>query len=98
MYVENEMLMEEMLHFLHNMIKTIDMSPRNTCVLEMVEMFHFEELFQIMLHNVKRRKSKRYFSVIRNLQNEFFEVMNNKRNVIVGSDDTSLEVKLNDRE
>ena len=54
-------------------------------------MLNFDELFQIMLHNIKRKGNKRYYSSIRNLERQYLEIMNNKPNVITDTGDLSLE-------
>ena len=89
--LDNEMFIEELLHYLSSALRQIELMPKDSIVFELLYMLNFDELFQIMLHNIKRKGNKRYYSSIRNLERQYLEIMNNKSNVITDTGDLSLE-------
>lgn len=91
LYLDNEMFIEELLHYLSSALRQIELMPKHSIVFELLYMLNFDELFQIMLHNIKRKGNKRYYSSIRNLERQYLEIMNNKPNVITDTGDLSLE-------
>lgn len=94
LYLDNEMFIEELMHYISSVLRQMELMSKHTMTFEFLQILNFDELFQIILHNIKRKGNKRYYSSIRNLERQYLEIMNNKQNVITDTDDTSLEARL----
>ena len=94
LYLDNEMFIEELIHYLSSTLRQIELMPKHSIIFELIRMLNFDELFQIMLHNIKRKGNKRYYSSIRNLERQYSEIMNNTSNVITDTGDSSLESRI----
>lgn len=92
LYLDNEMFLEELIHYISSVLGRIDIMPKHSITYDFLKMLNFDELFQIVLHNIKRKGNKRYYSSIRHLQRQYTEIMNGKQNFIVDNDDTSRPI------
>lgn len=90
-YLDNEIFIEELIHYLSFTLGQIELMPKHSIIFELIHILNFDELFQIILHNIKRKGNERYYSSIRNLERQYSEIMNNTSNVITDTGDSSLE-------
>lgn len=91
LYLDNEMFIDELMHYISSVLRQIELMPKHSITFELLKMLHFDELFQIVLHNTRRKGNKRYYISIRNLERQYLEITNNKQNIITDTNDTSLE-------
>ncbi len=72
-YVKRDILIEELLHYLNNVIRIFELYPE---YFEVLEKLHFHDIFEILLHNISRRNRKKYYDIIKELNMRFISVIN----------------------
>lgn len=75
LYADYEMMGEELFHYIENVFDNIQQLPSHAIYNEVIHMFRFEELLQIIIHNSRRKNSKRIQMQTRRLQQKYEEIM-----------------------
>ena len=93
LYADDEMFIEELIHYLDSVIGKIGIMYKHLFGYEFLRLVRFEDLFQIALHFAKRKNSKRHYSHIRDLERQYKEIVSYSQNTISNNDDTLIESK-----
>lgn len=91
LYLDNEMLIEELIRYLNSILRQISLIPKNLPILELIRTLNFDELFQIILNNIKRKGNKQYYSSIRNLERQYSEIINKASDFIADTRYASIK-------
>lgn len=91
--MESEILLEELVHYIQNVLRNIEMLPSHSMVIEFLHMTGFEKLIHIVSHTTRQKGEKSLYKMLRNLEQRYFKILATKKNVITEAD-SSLETKL----
>lgn len=90
-YMENEMLFDELVHYVQNVLRRIDVFPSHSLAVEFFRMIGFDELLHIIVRNSRRKNGKYPQKMLRNLEQRYIEFINNERDIIPETD-SSLKI------
>lgn len=74
-----DIMIEDILHYIENVLENIGTFPDHAFFNEVLHMFRFEELLQIIMLNTKRENSKRINMKLRQLDQKYQEVAYGRR-------------------
>lgn len=87
-YMDNEMLLDELIHYIQNVLRNIEMFPKHSIAVEFLHMIGFEELIHIISHTTRRKNGKYSTKMLRNLERRYFEIINTKQDIITETNDS----------
>lgn len=90
-YMENEMLFDELVHYVQNVLRRIDVFPSHSLAVEFFRMIGFDELLHIIVRNSRRKNGKYRQKMLRNLEQRYIEFINNEQDIIPETD-SSLKI------
>ncbi|WP_455797063.1 hypothetical protein, partial [Clostridium butyricum] len=90
-YMENEMLFDELVHYVQNVLRRIDVFPSHSLAVEFFRMIGFDELLHIIVRNSRRKNGKYPQKMLRNLEQRYIEFINNEQDIIPETD-SSLKI------
>lgn len=90
-YMENEMLFDELVHYVQNVLRRIDVFPSHSLAVEFFHMIGFDELLHIIVRNSRRKNGKYSQKMLRNLEQRYIEFINNEQDIIPETD-SSLKI------
>lgn len=90
-YMENEMLFDELVHYVQNVLRRIDVFPSHSLAVEFFRMIGFDELLHIIVRNSRRKNGKYSQKMLRNLEQRYIEFINNEQDIIPETD-SSLKI------
>lgn len=90
-YMDNEMLFDELVHYVQNVLKRIDVFTSHSFAVEFLHMTGFDELLHIIVRNSRRKNGKYSPKMLRNLEQRYLEFINNEQD-ITPETDSSLKI------
>jgi len=90
-YMDNEMLFGELVHYVQNVLRRIDVFPSHSFAVEFLHMTGFDELLHIIVRNSRRKNGKYSPKMLQNLEQRYLEFINNEQN-ITPETDSSLKI------
>ena len=87
-YMDNEMLLDELTHYIQNVLRSIEMFPKRSIAVEFLHMIGFEELIHIISRTTRRKNGKYSTKMLRNLEQRYFEIINAKQDNITETNDS----------
>lgn len=74
-----EMMTEELLHYVNNVLENMGALPNHSITNDVLHILRFEELLQIIMHNIRRKGNKRIYMKTRQLEQKYQEVAYGRR-------------------
>lgn len=90
-YIDNEMLFNELVHYVQNVLRRIEVFPSHSFAVEFLHMTGFDELIDIIVRNSRRKNGKYSPKMLRNLEQRYLEFINNEQD-ITPETDSSLKI------
>lgn len=90
-YIDNEMLFNELVHYVQNVLRRIEVFPSHSFAVEFLRMTGFDELIDIIVRNSRRKNGKYSPKMLRNLEQRYLEFINNEQD-ITPETDSSLKI------
>lgn len=90
-YIDNEMLFNELVHYVQNVLRRIEVFPSHSFAVEFLHMTSFDELIDIIVRNSRRKNGKYSPKMLRNLEQRYLEFINNEQD-ITPETDSSLKI------
>ncbi len=81
-YMESEVLLDELVHYIERVLRNIEMAPSHSMTIEFLHIMRFEELLHIILRTTRRKGGKYPRKMLRDLEQRYFEIMDTKQNII----------------
>ena len=92
LYFNNEEFVEELIHYINSVIIQMEMMPKNSAILSLLQLFNLEELISITIQNTRRKGYKQKYMAMRDLERRYVAVLNDKRGDITNRDVMSTTV------
>ena len=92
LYFNNEEFVEELIHYINSVIIQMEMMPKNSAILSLLQLFNLEELISITILNTRRKGYKQKYMAMRDLARRYVAVLNDKRGDITNRDVMSTTV------
>lgn len=86
-YMDNEMLFDELVHYVQNVLRRIDVFPNRSLAIEFLQMTGFDELLYIVSRKSRRKNGKYSPKMLQNLERRYFEIINNGQAITHETDD-----------
>ncbi|MCR0568660.1 toll/interleukin-1 receptor domain-containing protein [[Clostridium] innocuum] len=74
-----EMMTEELLHYVDTVLENIGALPNHSITNDVLHILKFEDLLQIIMHNIRRKGNKRIYVKTRQLEQKYQEVAYGRR-------------------
>ena len=88
----DEEFVEELIHYINSVIIQMEMMPKNSAILSLLQLFNLEELISITIQNTRRKGYKQKYMAMRDLERRYVAVLNDKRGDITNRDVMSTTV------
>ena len=85
-YMDNELLFDELVHYVQNVLRGIDVFPNHSLAVEFLHMTGFDELLRIIARNSRRKNGKYSLKMLRNLEQRYLEFINNEQDITPETD------------
>lgn len=85
-YIDNEMLFNELVHYVQNVLRRIEVFPSHSFAVEFLHMTGFDELIDIIVRNSRRKNGKYSPKMLRNLEQRYLEFINNEQDITPETD------------
>ena len=85
-YMDNELLFDELVHYVQNVLRRIDVFPNHSLAVEFLHMTGFDELLRIIARNSRRKNGKYSLKMLRNLEQRYLEFINNEQDITPETD------------
>lgn len=79
-------------HNINSVIIQMEMMPKNSAILSLLQLFNLEELISITIQNTRRKGYKQKYMAMRDLERRYVAVLNDKRGDITNRDVMSTTV------
>lgn len=92
-YMDNEILLDEFVHYTQRVLRNIERLPNHSITIELLNIMGFDEFFRILSHIARRKNGKYSTKMLRNLEQQYFEILNNTKHDVISETD-SIKAKI----
>lgn len=80
MYTENQMIFEELINVLEKTLIRLQSFPNHPVLNQFIEIFNYEEILMVLLHNADMSRNKRWRMKCKNLYEKYRSIIAEKHN------------------
>lgn len=91
MYTENQMIFEELINVLEKTLIRLQSFPNHPVLNQFIEIFNYEEILMILLHNADMSRNKRWRMKCKNLYEKYRSIIAEKHNDLSQIDEDSYK-------
>lgn len=91
MYTENQMIFEELINVLEKTLIRLQSFPNHPVLNQFIEIFNYEEILMVLLHNADMSRNKRWRMKCKNLYEKYKSIIAEKHNDLSQIDEDSYK-------
>lgn len=91
MYTENQMIFEELINVLEKTLIRLQSFPNHPVLNQFIEIFNYEEILMVLLHNADMSRNKRWRMKCKNLYEKYRSIIAEKHNDLSQIDEDSYK-------
>lgn len=91
MYTENQMIFEELINVLEKTLIRLQNFPNHPVLNQFIEIFNYEEILMVLLHNADMSRNKRWRMKCKNLYEKYRSIIAEKHNDLSQIDEDSYK-------
>lgn len=91
MYTENQMIFEELINVLEKTLIRLQSFPNHPALNQFIEIFNYEEILMVLLHNADMSRNKRWRMKCKNLYEKYRSIIAEKHNDLSQIDEDSYK-------
>lgn len=91
MYTENQMIFEELINVLEKTLIRLQSFPNHPVLNQFIEIFNYEEILMVLLHNADMSRNKRWRMKCKNLYEKYRSIITEKHNDLSQIDEDSYK-------
>ena len=91
MYTENQMIFEELINVLEKTLIRLQSFPNYPILNQFIEIFNYEEILMVLLHNADMSRNKRWRMKCKNLYEKYRSIIAEKHNDLSQIDEDSYK-------
>lgn len=93
-YMDNEILLDELTHYVQSVLRNIERLPNSSMTLEFFQTVCFDELIHIVSRTTRRKNGKYSPKMLRDLEQRYYKILNNVKIDIFSETDTSNKTQI----